>query len=96
MKAYRLRQEGMTVDAYATEFLRLSRFAPLLVAEKRDGTQVLTRLKFGNTRKHSHDNYGNLCQSPQRQLSSGTGHWEEDGKDREAEVSSMPDVWGNE
>lgn len=31
-----LRQEGMTVDVYAAKFSRLSRFAPALVAEKRD------------------------------------------------------------
>lgn len=29
-------QEGMIIDAYAAKFLRLSRFAPLLVAEERD------------------------------------------------------------
>lgn len=32
----KLRQEDMTVDAYATEFLRLSKSAPISVVEERD------------------------------------------------------------
>ena len=31
-----LRQESQTVDEYAAEFLRLSRFAPYMVAEDED------------------------------------------------------------
>lgn len=33
-----LRQEGMIVDVYVAEFSRLSRFALILVVEKRDRT----------------------------------------------------------